>query len=135
MPIEVQTAVQLFNKEQYHALNRRVLGFIFEIHNDFGRLLDEGPFKCELVARCAEVGIAPIEREVRVRVTHDGYEKVYRIDLLLAHGFLLEVKAHAKIVPADRTQTLTTCFWPGCRMAHWSTYEGSSSNMNSFPRI
>jgi hypothetical protein len=30
MPIEVQTRIKVFNQEEYHALNRRALGVVFE---------------------------------------------------------------------------------------------------------
>ena len=41
MPIEISTGIQVYEQEEFHALDRRIMGVVFDIHNDFGRLLDE----------------------------------------------------------------------------------------------
>ena len=106
MPIEVQTKIRVFDQEEYHALNRRILGVIFDVQNDFGRFLDEELAKREIASRCAEIGIAPIEREVRIRLTHGRFVKDYFMDLLLASGLMVEAKAREAITPAHRAQAL-----------------------------
>jgi hypothetical protein len=70
MPIEVATTIHPFDQEAFHAMDRRIMREAFDIHNDFGRLLDEDLYKFELAARCAALGILPAEREVQIRVTH-----------------------------------------------------------------
>ena len=55
---------------------------VFDIHNEFGRLLDEDLYKSEISARCAAAGIHPAEREVRLRVSYNGFIKDYFMDLL-----------------------------------------------------
>ena len=89
MPIEVQTPIKVFNQEEYHALNRRVLRVVFDVQNDFGRFLDEELAKREITVRCEAIGITPAAREVRIRVTHDRFVKDYFMDLLLAGGFMV----------------------------------------------
>jgi GxxExxY protein len=106
MPIEVHTQIKVFNQEDYHALNRRVLRIVFDVQNDFGRFLDEDLAKREIAARCQEIGIVPVEREVRIRVTHQRFVKDYSMDLLLASGLMLEAKAREGTAPAHRAQTL-----------------------------
>ncbi|MCY2994423.1 MAG: hypothetical protein NTY19_42130 [Planctomycetota bacterium] len=44
------------------------MGITFQIHNQFGRLLDELLYKREIAARCAATGI-PCERELWIWVT------------------------------------------------------------------
>jgi GxxExxY protein len=106
MPIQVQTQIKVFTQEEYHALNRQVLRVIFDVQNDFGRFLDEELAKREIAARCTEIGIAPVEREVRIRVTHERFVKDYSMDLLLASGLMIEAKARESTAPAHRAQAL-----------------------------
>jgi GxxExxY protein len=78
----------------------------FDVHNEFGRLLDEELYKREIAVRCLAEGIQPVEREVRIRVTHETFTKDYSMDLLFCHGSMLEAKAAARLVAAHRTQAL-----------------------------
>ncbi len=73
MPIEVATPIQPCDQETFHALDRRVMRVVFDIHNEFGRLLDEDLYKCEIEARCSAIGILPTEREIQIRVTHQSF--------------------------------------------------------------
>ena len=52
MPIDVEADIRVLNQEEFHSLHRRILGIIFDIHNEFGRFLDELLFKREIQARC-----------------------------------------------------------------------------------
>ena len=94
------------DQEAFHAMHRRLLGAVFEVHNEFGRYLDELLFKRTIASRCEEVGLVPAECEVRIRVHHDTFHKDYFVDLLLGHGLLLETKAAEQIAPAHRAQAL-----------------------------
>ena len=41
MPIEVDSEIRLFSEEEFHALAHRIRGVVFDVHNDFGRLMEE----------------------------------------------------------------------------------------------
>ena len=84
MPIEVSTAIQACDQEPLHALDRQLMGVVFQVHNDFGRLLDEDLYKCEIATRCATLGLHPAVREVRIRVRHESFIKDYFTDVLFA---------------------------------------------------
>src|SRR5439155_20791059 len=77
MPIEVSTAIQVFDQEEFHTLDRRIMGVVFDVHNEFGRLLDEDLYKCEIASRCVAIGLQPAQREVRIRVSHQSFIKDY----------------------------------------------------------
>src|SRR6266478_1879052 len=100
MPIEVSTEIKPCDQEEFHAMDRRIMGVVFEVHNEFGRLLDEDLYKCEIAARCVAMGLQPAEREVRIRVTHESFSKDYFMDFLFCHGFMLEGKAAERLVAA-----------------------------------
>src|SRR6266567_2371985 len=115
MPIEVSTRIEPCDQETFHALDRRVMREVFDIHNEFGRLLDEDLYKCELAARCASIGVLPVEREVQIRVTHQGFVKDYFMDFLLCNGFMLEAKAAECLVAAHRGQSLNYLLLAGLK--------------------
>ena len=115
MPIEVSAGIQVYDQEEVHALDRRIMGVVFEVHNEFGRLLDEELYKCEIAARCVAIGLEPAEREIRIRASHEGFVKDYFMDLLVCHGFMLEAKVAERLVAAHRGQALNYLLLPGLR--------------------
>ena len=106
MPIEVNTQIRAFNQEEFHALDHQIMRVAFDVHNEFGRLLDEELYKREIATRCLAMGIKPVEREVRIRVTHENFAKDYCMDLLFCQGSMLEGKAAERLVAAHRAQAL-----------------------------
>ena len=115
MPIEVSTGIEACDQEQFDALDRQIMGAVFEVNNEFGRLLDEDLYKCEIAARCVARGLQPAEREVRIRVRHESFIKDYFMDLLFCHGFMLEAKAAERLVGAHRAQSLNYLLLAGLR--------------------
>jgi GxxExxY protein len=115
MPIEVSAGIRVYDQEEFHALDRRIMAVVFGVHNEFGRLLDEELYKREIAARCAGIGLEPAEREVRIRVGHQGFVKDYLMDLLVCHGFMLEAKVAERLVAAHRGQALNYLLLAGLR--------------------
>jgi GxxExxY protein len=115
MPIEVNSPIKVFDQEEFHALDRKVMGVVFSIHNEFGRLLDEKLFKCEIAARCITIGLQPVEREVRVCVSHDNFVKDYLMDLLICSGFMMEAKTAERLVGMHRSQALNYLLLTGMK--------------------
>ncbi|MBI2926612.1 MAG: GxxExxY protein [Verrucomicrobia bacterium] len=113
MPIHVATQIKVLTQEEFHALDERIMAVIFEVHNEFGRFLDEILFKREIAARCEERGIVPVEREVKITVTHDSFSKDYFMDLLFCHGLMTEAKTAEAISPAHRSKSLHYLFLTG----------------------
>jgi GxxExxY protein len=115
MSIEVSTEIQACDQEQFHALDRQIMGVVFDVHNEFGRLLDEELYKREIAVRCLAIGIQPTEREVRIRVSHDGFIKDYFMDLLFGHGVMFEGKAAERLVAAHRSQSINYLLLAGLK--------------------
>jgi hypothetical protein len=72
LPIEVSTVIRACDQEEFLALDRRIMGVVFAVHNELGRLLDEDLYKCEIAARCVAMGVQPVEREVWIRVYREA---------------------------------------------------------------
>lgn len=117
MPITVASEIVVLTQDEFHAMDHRVMGMVFDVHNEFGRLLDEKLFKRALAQRCVRAGLGSVEREVHVRVTHDSFTKDYYMDLLIASGYLMEGKAAETIAPSHRAQTLHYALLAGIRHA------------------
>ncbi len=106
MPIEVDSEIRIFDREEYHSLAHRVLGIAFDVHNEFGRLLDESLYKRAIALRCAAAGIVPARQEVQITVRFEGFEKQYFMDMLFAFGLMVETKTVESLTKAHWAQTL-----------------------------
>ena len=106
MSIDVGTDIRVLSQEEFHSLHRELLGIIFDIHNGFGRFLNELLFKREIQARCEEKDIKPAHPELKLRVSHDGFHKDYFVDLCFCRGLPLELKAAETLTAAHRAQSL-----------------------------
>jgi GxxExxY protein len=117
MPIEVTTKIEIFDQETFRALNTRLLGMVFEVHNEFGRFLDEALYKSELAARWLAAGLGTVEREVQINVSHESFFKSYFLDVLFNHGLMLEAKVAEMLSPVHRAQGLNYLFLTGMKHA------------------
>jgi len=106
MPIEVDSEIEVFSEDEFHSLAHRLMGIVFDVHNEFGRLLNEDVYKQAIRRRCEAAGIVPARREVEIKVHYRDFEKSYFMDLLFARGFLVEAKTIDALNNAHHTQTL-----------------------------
>lgn len=113
MPIEVQTEIRVFNQEEFHALDRKLMRIVFDVHNEFGRFLDEKLYQREVATRWLEAGFGDAEQEVAIAVRHESFVKEYRMDLLFNRGLMLEGKAAEAIVASHRAQSLNYLLMAG----------------------
>src|SRR4051794_15317454 len=104
MPIELFAEIRVLDQEEFHALDGKLMRIVFDVHNEFGRFLDEILYKREIAARWLHAGLGTAECESRIRVTHESFRKDYAMDLLFNHGLILEAKVADAIAPAHRTQ-------------------------------
>lgn len=103
MPIVTSTPIHRLSQDDFHSVDRTMLGHAFKIHNQYGGLLDESVYKSLLAERCVADGISA-RREVLVRATHGAFSKSYFIDLLLGESTIVEVKTAKSLSIAHRGQ-------------------------------
>ncbi len=77
------------------------MGYVFEIHNEFGRFFDEKIYKWELNRRCPGVQL-----EVPIELTFEGFRKLYYLDALAEGGAAFEFKAVESLTDRHRSQLL-----------------------------
>jgi len=112
MPIQTSSPIQVLDQESFHRVERRVTGIAFEIHNEFGRYLDERLYQRELTRRLREAGF-DVEPELRMAVSLEDFRKDYYADLLVSQGVIIETKAVEALSPAHKGQTLNYLFLCG----------------------
>ena len=116
MPIRTSVPIQVFDQEAFHQIDKRVTGLAFDIHNEFGRYLNESLYQCELTRRCRAVGFE-VEPELHITVSLDDFSKEYYSDHLVNQGVIIETKAVAALNPAHKGQTLNYLFLCGLHHA------------------
>jgi GxxExxY protein len=116
MPIQTAVPIRVFDQERFHQVDKRVTGIAFDIHNEFGRFLDERLYQGELTRRCRDQGF-DVEPEIRISVTLGDFAKSYFADHLIDRGVIIETKAVVGLNPAHKGQTLNYLFLCGLHHA------------------
>lgn len=93
MPIDVDSDIQYISERLFHTLAEEIIGITFDVHNDFGRLLNEAVYKRAIKKRCTAAGIEPVRSEVKITVRRHDFRKSFYMDLLLAQSLMVETKA------------------------------------------
>jgi GxxExxY protein len=117
MPIQIDTEIMVLSQVEFHELAAKLLGIVFDVHNQFGRFLDEALYKSEIAARWETAGFGVAAREVQINVSHETFRKNYFLDLLFNHGLLLEAKVAEALISAHRAQGLNYLFLGGMQHA------------------
>ncbi len=92
MPVECNLELEPIGQEDFHALDKVVMGCSFEVHNTLGRFFDERIYQEELAERCRVDGME-VHREVQIRVSYGEFVKSYYLDLIINRGVIYELKA------------------------------------------
>lgn len=115
MPIRTAVSIEKIDQDRYHAIDRIVTGFAFDIHNEYGRLLDESFYKQELTRRCRDANL-PANPEMQIDVSLDNFTKTYFVDHLIDQSVIIESKTLSKLNAAHRAQTLNYLYL--CDLQH-----------------
>ena len=100
MSIRMQHEVPRLTQDEFAQIAYRVVGALFEIHADLGRLFDEKIYQAELILR-----LPGAQQEVALDVMFDSFTKTYFLDLLV-EGAIFELKTVEMIAPRHRAQLL-----------------------------
>lgn len=91
MPIECPCRIRTLGQDDFHKVDRIIMGLAFDIHNRMGRFFDEAIYQAELATKVRNAGLE-VEREMEVRVSHQEFSKSYFADLLVNEGCIYELK-------------------------------------------
>lgn len=79
-----------------------------KLHRDIGPGLLESAYEMILAEKLRSLGLH-VDRQVPINIEYDGIriEQAYRIDLLVEHVMIIEVKAVVQTLPVHAKQVLT----------------------------
>jgi len=86
MSIRLRHEVRRLTQDEFAQIAYRVIGTLFDIHADLGRLFDEKIYQTELIQRSPGA-----QKEVRMDVLFGTFSKTYSLDLLVS-GAIFELK-------------------------------------------
>jgi GxxExxY protein len=116
MPIHCQVPVRDLSKGEFDERDAVVMRCAYASQNHLGRLCDEQVYENDLAVRMKAEGLGEIHTQVPVVVSHEGFEKTYRLDLL-ADDALYELKTVAAFTGEHDAQALHYAMLLGVRHA------------------
>ena len=106
MAIQIKRNIKRIDEQTFHEIDYQITGFVFEIHNECGRLWREEIYQNELANRCRKAGLANVEIEVPVIVSYKDFCKEYFVDLFVQDSIIYELKTVSILNPEHEKQTL-----------------------------
>lgn len=105
MPISCQLKLRNLTPAEFDERDAVVMRCAYASQNALGRLCDERVYENDLARRLRAEGFKSIHTQVPVLVTHDGFTKEYRLDLV-ADDALYELKTTSAFVAQHDAQAL-----------------------------
>jgi GxxExxY protein len=103
--------------EILNELSSAIIGGAIEVHREFGPGLLESIYEEALVLELVSRGLE-VERQKEVRLNYKGQplNSTYRIDLLVEHQIIIELKAVSQVLSIHEAQLLTYLKITQCRL-------------------
>lgn len=105
MPVTCPLSLRNLTQHEFDERDAIVMRCAYGAQNALGRLCDERVYENDLALRLRAEGFSSVHTQVPVTVTHDDFEKVYRLDLV-ARDALYELKTVTGFVPQHDSQAL-----------------------------
>ena len=107
MPITCPITPRPLSQEEYTALDYRIMRHAFDSQNELGRLCDEVIYRHDLAARVQAAGVGTVRTEVPVTVSHRGFSKTCRMDLVVDDAAVYELKTEVQLSRDHEAQLLS----------------------------
>ena len=105
MPIACPLMIRPITDGTFAEIDRLVMGCAFASQNTLGRLCDEAVYEKDLVARLRAEGFADVHTQVPLTVSHEGFSKTYRLDLVVGQ-VVYELKTALDLIPEHVAQAI-----------------------------
>ena len=82
-------------QDEFHAIDKIIMGHVFDIHNEIGRFCSEKIYQRELSRRCrgdSQGIITSVCSEMPILVKHKNFNKTYFLDLVVNNSVIYEFK-------------------------------------------
>ena len=101
MPIICLQSLKPLTRTEFAPLSYELFGDVLAIRKELGRFFEEKHYKRALALRRKDVLL-----EVPVKVGYRTFEKTYFLDVLLAHGAIIEFKATDSLTSRHKAQLI-----------------------------
>lgn len=105
MPITSEIPIHPVSRETFDKVDAAVMRCAYESQNHFGRLCEEEVYENDLRARLHASGFDDVHTQVELMVSHEGFHKTYRLDLVV-NQVLYELKATNALTAEHEAQAL-----------------------------
>jgi GxxExxY protein len=105
----------MIEEDEFNQITERIIGAAIEVHRTLGPGLLESTYLACLVHELRQQGLE-VEREKALPVVYKGVtlDCGYRIDLLVQHTVIAELKAVEELAPIHEAQLLSYLRLSGC---------------------
>ena len=105
MPITSEIQIRPVSRAVFAEVDSVVMRCAYAAQNHFGRLCEEAVYENDVKARLRAMGFRDVHTQVKLQLSHQGFEKAYRLDLVV-NGVLYELKATDSLIPEHDAQAL-----------------------------
>ena len=103
MPIHLPFPIRNLAPAEFDEVDRLVMASAYAAQNALGRMCDERVYENKLAALLRTAGVNGVHTQVPICVQHAGFEKVYRLDLLVRDA-IYELKTVRDFMPEHEAQ-------------------------------
>ncbi len=111
MPVFLEREIKRVSQREFAELAFRVMGCLFDIHNEFGRFFSEEIYKRELQRRLPNIAL-----ESPLQVVFEPFRKTYFLDVVFDQAAVFECKTVETLTNRHRAQLLN--YLALCELAH-----------------
>jgi GxxExxY protein len=104
MPIHCPILIEPLSDQAFEAIDKVVMRCAYDSQNELGRLCDEKVYENDIANRLRSEGLQ-VRTQVPVTISHRGFSKVYRLDLV-AGGVIYELKTAAALTSDHEAQAI-----------------------------
>jgi GxxExxY protein len=102
MPITCPFHIRNISRDE---IDKIVMSCAYDTQNELGCLCDERVYENVLSSMLSSAGMNIVQTQIPVSVSFEGFEKIYRLDLVVEHA-LYELKVASGLVPLHDAQAL-----------------------------
>lgn len=113
MPIEYAFKTKSISEDDFYELDYDVMGLVFSIHRELGRLWNEKIYQNELAYCCQKAGFEKVAIEEPIQVSYQDFRKLYYVDLVLNDAVIYELKTVQILTGEHHQQMLNYLFLLG----------------------
>jgi len=106
MPINTRFKVKNISDKEFYSLDYKIMGIVFDVHNEFGSFCNEKIYKTELADRIQKRELGTVQIEEPIYVFYNDFTKNYYMDLLINQSVMYELKTTKMIINEHRKQAI-----------------------------